>query len=338
MTGETCQTRPCTMASDPIAMTDAGTPTRTAARSCCESCARISISPPLAIRNKPPDPALTTCPTSTLRARIRPGCRCPDVETADLRTRCTELCLRDIDAGTGGVARRHLAVEVGLRDEATVDQREAAFIFVLSQRGIGARRTDLRRQLRRGLRLNRSIDRGEHLALSDPASGIDIDRPNQAAFAGHAHRLVTPRCKCARCCDGPRNFASARHGDRNGGRDAALLTASGRRAGGGGVVFLATNYAGHQQNRGHADQDGGEDDPPAAAGPINHDQGVGAFKTGFVVHLVHLSPMFAIHTADAVELYYANISLPATRSATTRVTQAKFDKRRGSFPVRYQKC
>ena len=57
----------------PTGVTVAAIPTRTLARSCCDSCARISIRPPSARRNSEPDPGPTTCPTSTLRWRISPA-------------------------------------------------------------------------------------------------------------------------------------------------------------------------------------------------------------------------------------------------------------------------
>ena len=53
-------------------VTLAAMPALTSARSCCEICARISIWPPSARRNRAPEPGLTIWPTSTLRSRISP--------------------------------------------------------------------------------------------------------------------------------------------------------------------------------------------------------------------------------------------------------------------------
>ena len=70
--------------------------------------------------------------------------------------------------------------------------------FVLGQRGIGARDLDLGGELIGFLALDRAIDAGEHLALADPAAGIDVDARHLAALAGHADRLVAPRGERAR--------------------------------------------------------------------------------------------------------------------------------------------
>ena len=140
MTGETCQIVPGEAAAKP----DRGDRRRharseRAAKSCCDSEARISISPPRARRNSPPAPPLTTCPTSTLRDRISPalGAR---MSSRPIRARLApSVRLGDPHPGIGGIARGALAVEVGLADEAAPDQRLAALEFVLRERGIGAR-------------------------------------------------------------------------------------------------------------------------------------------------------------------------------------------------------
>ena len=62
-------------------------------------------------------------------------------------------------------------------------------------RDIGVRLRDL--DLRGGalhlLRLDRAIDRDEHLALADPVAGIDADCRHAAAFANHTYRQVAAR-------------------------------------------------------------------------------------------------------------------------------------------------
>ena len=149
ITGATCHTEPAKLLSDPSGVTLAGSPTRISARSCCDICARISISPPRARRNSPPAPGPTTWPTSIERDRISPlvGAR---MSSRPIRARLpAKIGLGDADARVGGIARGAPAVDIGLGHEAARDQRLGAVELILGERRVGPRHGDLRRQLAR---------------------------------------------------------------------------------------------------------------------------------------------------------------------------------------------
>ena len=92
-----------------------------------------------------------------------------DVELADLGAGRAELGLGHADLGISRVAGRFLGIELGLGHEAAVLERQRAVVIGLGERGVGARRLDLRGELRRLLRLDRAVDHGEHLALRGPS-------------------------------------------------------------------------------------------------------------------------------------------------------------------------
>ena len=96
----------------------------------------------------------------------------------------------------------------------------ARSIIRLGKRGIGARRFDLRGELRRLLRLDRAVDDREQLAGADPAAGVDEHADDPAARSGDADRLVALGGKRAAGGDHAADLAVAGddHGD---GRDLA---------------------------------------------------------------------------------------------------------------------
>ena len=159
----------------------------------------------------------------------QPGGGSADVESPDSRAAAAQIGLGHPDARVGGIARGAPAVDIGLGHEAARDQRLGAVEFILGERRVGPRDGDLRRQLRGFLALHRAVDRREHLALADPASGIDIDPGDEAAFAGDADRLVAPRGKRAAGGDRARDLAAPGDDDRDG-RDLAAGPAGARRA------------------------------------------------------------------------------------------------------------
>ncbi len=202
-----------------------------------------------------------------------------------------QLRLGDTDPRIGGVARSLLAVEVGFGNEPAVHQRGAAVIFVLGQRRIGPRNLDRGGELRRGLRLDRAIDRRQHLALADPASGIDINCANQPAFARHSDWLVAASCQRAGCGHGLGDFASAgnNHRDRGDLPAATATRASDGCASGVGRRGAVIGAAEHGERDGQRNRsDHRSDDPPLfSVGPIDNDQPIRAFEAGFPVHTCH---------------------------------------------------
>ena len=137
------------------------------------------------------------------------------------------------------------------------------------------------------LGLDRPVDRGQHLTLADPASGVDVNRADEAAFTSHADRLIAPCGQRPGCSDGPRNVGPA----RNNYRDRRNLTAA--LAGGAGrlalpacILRLASEH-GEGQGQGKRDKHRTDDQPPPLVAAINHDQRVRPFKTRFPVHSCH---------------------------------------------------
>ena len=143
--------------------------------------------------------------------------------------RRAELRLGDADLRISGVAGRLLGIDLGLGDEAAALERDGALVIGLGKRGIGARRLDLRGELRRLLRLDRAVDDREHLARADPAAGIDEDADDAAALsrrcrpAGRAWRASGPLAVII-----ARDLAAAGNDDRDR-RDLARALAAGRR-------------------------------------------------------------------------------------------------------------
>ena len=133
------------------------------------------------------------------RARVAPSCAWA---TRTLRGR--------------GVARGALAVDVGLGNEAARNQRLRAVELVLRELRVGAGDLDVGGELGGFLRLDRTVDGGEDLALADPAAGIDQHAGDHAAFAGDSDRLVAPRGKRAAGGDRARDLRAARDHDGDG--------------------------------------------------------------------------------------------------------------------------
>ena len=119
-----------------------------------------------------------------------PGGRRADVEAADPGAGRAELRLGDAHARRGGVARRALAVEIGLADEAARDQGLGAVELVLGEPEVGLRHLDLRGELRGFLGLDAAVDDGERLAGADPLAGLDEHAHDLPALAGNADRHV----------------------------------------------------------------------------------------------------------------------------------------------------
>ena len=206
-----------------------------------------------------------------------------DVKPPEARARRAILRLGDANACGGRIARRALAVEVGLRHETTSHQCLAAIEFILGERGVGARGGDRSPNLAKILDLDRAIDRDQGLALADPAVGVDQHRGDSAAFAGDPDRLVAPRGERARRGNRARDFAAPRNHDRDRGH-LPLATRTGCR----GVVggFLT-----EQQERGDKDchdpdRAGNHHHPPPTLAAVDDDQLVASVDHRFAIHSV----------------------------------------------------
>ena len=264
-------------------------------------------------RNSAPAPPLTIWPTSMLRDRIRPASGRDDVEPADPRAGCAELRLGDPDAGLGGVARGPLAVEVGLGHEAATRQRLRCARVRSGPARRRRARPDLRGELRRFLRLDRAVDVAEHLALADPAAGIDQHRGHPSAFAGDPDRLVAPRRKRARCGDAcaplqlrPGTITlTARHLPA---ATAALAPRLGRAAP--DRPCRAEHEEGDQAATATTSAAAMIDPAPPLA-PVDDDQRVASLESSFPGSSCHSFPCSRI-AADFAKLCYANKSPRAT--------------------------
>jgi hypothetical protein len=114
------------------------------------------------------------------------------VEAPDPGSGRAQLRLCDPDPGRRGVVRRLPAIDIGGRNEPAAHQRLSALQLVLRELGVGAGDLHLRGQLSGFLGLDGPLDGCQHLALADPASRIDENPGDLAAFAGDSDRLVAP--------------------------------------------------------------------------------------------------------------------------------------------------
>ena len=157
-----------------------------------------------------------TWPSLDIAVEHQAGGRGDDVEPGVARQQLAVLRFGDADAGPRGVARGGQPIDVGLADEAAVDQLQRAVEIGLGEVRVGPRDFDLRRRALRLLGLHRAVDHRQHLARADPVAGLDRDRDHAAAFADHADRHLAPRGERAggadRACDG--GAAGRDHRDR----------------------------------------------------------------------------------------------------------------------------
>ena len=116
-----------------------------------------------------------------------------DVEPAVARAHFGKLRLGEADARSGRVARGEELIDAGLRDEAAADELLRSIEIILRYAGIGARDVERGFLLRDLLRLDRALDRGEHLPGADPLAGLDEHARDHAAFADDRDRHVDPR-------------------------------------------------------------------------------------------------------------------------------------------------
>ena len=204
-----------------------------------------------------------------------------DVQPPDPGAGRAKLGLGDAHAGGGGIARRPLAVEIGLGHEAATGQRLGALQFRLGQRRVGAGDLDAGGQLRRLLGLHRPFDDGQGLPGADPAARLDQNARDHAAFAGHADRHVDSGGKRPGRGDRARHGLAA--GDDDG--DGRGLGAGAAGPARGPARFIAAAAEQHEgRDDGDDADDRGDDDVAAPLRAIDDDQRIGAFQACFPVH------------------------------------------------------
>ena len=139
-----------------------------------------------------------------------------DVQPCGACAQLAQCGARHAHLGHGGIARGPQLFDIGVGNEPVGDELQRPVKLALRQAGIGFLHLYSGCLAGNFFGLDRTVDHRQHLALVDPAAGIDQHLHHFAAFAGDAHRQIAPRRQGAAGRYRALYRDPARHHDRDG--------------------------------------------------------------------------------------------------------------------------